>query len=409
MSVAPWDLGRLRQAYVKDDTSYGVPPSLAATNAMRVQSLVMHYDPQALVPSHERHSTPGQRALFRRRATASIDLQALLYPSGTLNTLPEANTVLKNAFGAAPSNITLAATVLTAASTPAEAAPSTTQFAITDFTGLVAKQTMVVVNLSTGANAGNYLVMVTAIAAAAGSTPKKLITVSPALPSAPILTDTVSGCVTYLPATAAAPTSMDFAYYPNSFTNREMPGWLADKLSFMFDSNAEPSMKASGPAARLVTSPQSQPGAFTTVGAENAIPSGLYGYFRYGGTAYEIEKLTVEIVNNYDVQNTAFGTSFANAALRKDKRTVMLTVDAKVSNDLTLWTPAITPGPTAPTENNVWLQCGLTAAQIWAVYFPRVLFLSAPDVPDGDGENNFQFKMQALETTGNDEMALGQG
>lgn len=394
MSVAPWDLGRLRQFYIKDMTAFGTVPTLGATNAMRVRSVVMHYDPQALTPSQERHATPGQRALFRRRAKASIDIEALLYPSGTLNTLPEANTALKNAFGQAPTNITLSTTVSSGAGVSGAVVASAT--------GLAARQAIQIGVLG-GSAPGVYVRHLTA-AYAGGTT----LTWEPPLPATCAVSDTVKGGVTYVPATAPVPTSMDGAYYPNSFTNREMADILADKLSIMLDSNSEPIIKISGPASRLVAAPQSQPGSFTTVGAENAIPSGLYGYFYYGGTLYEVEKVTFDLTNNFDVQNSALGTAYANAALRKGKREVMITVDAKVSNDLTLWTPSIAPGPTAPTENTLMVQIGLTSGQIWGFFCPRVLILQAPDVPDGDETNNYSFKMQALETSGNDEFYVSQ-
>jgi hypothetical protein len=149
------------------------------------------------------------------------------------------------------------------------------------------------------------------------------VTWAPALPATCAVGDTVKGCVGY-PLGTALPKSLDIAHYPQapsaSTPAREMLGCVIDKLSFMFDSNLEPMIQFSGPAQGFAGSspnftPQAQPGGFTTVGAENAIPSGLTGYFQLGATLYQIEKMQIDIVNAMELQNTALGTSKAAAYL----------------------------------------------------------------------------------------------
>jgi hypothetical protein len=128
-----------------------------------------------------------------------------------------------------------------------------------------------------GAAPGVYIRWLTA-AYAGGTT----LTWEPPLPATCAVSDTVKGCVGYALGTAL-PKSLDIAHYPQapsaSTPAREMLGCVIDKLSFMFDGNLEPMIQVSGPAQGFAGSspnftPQAQPGGFTTVGAENAIPSG---------------------------------------------------------------------------------------------------------------------------------------
>lgn len=114
-----WSLGRTGQVYGAAEASYGAAASLAATNAIRHQELSFHFSPYNPVPSKERHLTPGLRAQLKRRQTATWKLKGLMYPSGTLNTVPEMDVLLKNCLGAV-ANTTLAATV------SASPAPTTT-------------------------------------------------------------------------------------------------------------------------------------------------------------------------------------------------------------------------------------------------------------------------------------------
>lgn len=106
-----WALGRSGQVYVVEETAYGVVSTQLPTTALRHLNFAAHYDPKSLDKSVERHAThPSLLALQTRRAKATWGLKAQLYPSGTLNTVPEADVLLKNALGGTPSNIVLATT-----------------------------------------------------------------------------------------------------------------------------------------------------------------------------------------------------------------------------------------------------------------------------------------------------------
>lgn len=388
-----WYLSRTAQMYAKDESSYGTAPSFGATDAVRhLAGSKFSFSPRNLAKSPERHTHPSQMALLTRRVSADWALKAQMYPSGTLNTLPELGALLKNAFGAAAQNITL--------STTFSGTPTTTGGTIASATGLVAGQ-MVQIGI---AGVGIFIRRLTTATTSA--------VWAPALPSAPASGDTLKGCVTYTPATALV-ASMDIAHYPQapaaSTPAREMLGCVVDKVSMMFDSNLEPMVTFSGPSQTLAGSspnftPQAQPGGFTTVGAESAIPSGLTGYCYLGGTLYQIEKLQIDINNNMALQNSALGTTKAAAYYRKGKREVTVKISAKVSDDLTLWTPSL-----ANSTNELFFQIGSVSAQIWGCSLKGLVLTDFPDIPDGgDEEQNWDFQGTALGTSGNDELTLGQ-
>lgn len=385
-----WYLGRTGQLYLLEEASYATAPTLLPTSAFRHLSQKLSFDPRQLAKSPERHTDPSQRTLLTRRQKASFDVKAQWYPSGTLNTVPESDLVLKNALGGAVSNVVLSTTVASGAGVSGATLASGT--------GLAVGQP-VQIGVLGGAAPGTYVRWLVTVAGA-------VVTWAPALPATCAVSDTVKGCVGYTLGTAL-PKSLDIAHYPQapsaSTPAREQLGCVLDKLSFMFDGNLEPMIQFSGPAQGFAGSspnftPQAQPGGFTTVGAENAIPSGLTGYFQLGSTLFEIEKMQIDVVNAMEVQNTALGTNKAKAAFRKGKRFVTVKVNAKVSDDLTLWTPSL-----GASSNACMLQLGSTSTRIWGVYMPNLILTAPPDLPDGDETNNWDFVGEAMATTGNDE------
>src|SRR3954465_3546311 len=142
-----WYLGRTGQLYVGEEASYGTAPTLLATMAFRHLSQKLSFDPRQLAKSPERHTDPSQRVLLNRRQKASFDVKGQWYPSGTLNTLPESDLVLKNAMGAAATNITLATTVSSGA--------SVTGATVASATGLAAGQAIQIGVLG-GSSPGTY-------------------------------------------------------------------------------------------------------------------------------------------------------------------------------------------------------------------------------------------------------------
>jgi hypothetical protein len=398
MSNPNWYVSRTSQMYLLEEASYATAPTLLATSAFRhLPGSKLSFNPRTPAKSPERHTDPSQRVLYTRRQSGSFDLKAQMYPSGTLNTLPELDLVYKNGFGAAAQNITLATTV--------SSGPTTTGAVVASATGLAIGQ-MVELNIAAGGNAGTYIRRLTNIVSTT-------LTWSPALPGAQSVADTVKGMVTYSLGTTP-PKSLDIAHYPqapsSSTPARELLGSVIDKLSFMFDSNLEPQVQFSGPAQGLAGTspnftPQSQPGGFTTVGAENILPSGLTGYFYLAGNLYQIEKMQIDIVNGMDLQNTALGTNKAGAFYRKGKRFVTFKIDAKVSDDVTLWTPSL-----ATSSNEIFIQIGTVSARMWAIALPNAIITDNPDIPDsGDETQQWSFVGEAMGSAGNDEIVLGAG
>lgn len=394
--MASWHIPRTSLMYAKEESSYGTAPTFSATDAVRhMPGTKLAFNPRNLAKSPERHTHPSQMALLTRRASASWALKAQMYPSGALNTAPELAALLKNSFGAAPQNITL--------STTFTGTPTTTTGTVSSATGLVVGQ-FVQITIASGGSAGVYARLLTAKSGAD-------LTWSPALPAAPASGDACKGVITWTPSTAIA-ASLDVAHYPQapagSTPARELLGCVVDQVVFDFDANLEPMITFSGPAKGYAGTspnftPQAIPGAFTTVGSESGIPSGLTGYFYWGGTLYEIEKAQITIKNNMELQNTALGTSSAKAFFRKGKREVTVKIDAKVSDALTLWTPLL-----GSTSGEVFLQLGTTSAKIWALSLPAVTLTNDADIPDGgDDPQNWSFEGTALGTSGNDEILLG--
>lgn len=388
--MANWYEGRTGQLYIGEEATYATAPALLATMAFRHTSQKLSFDPRQLAKSPERHTDPSQRVLLTRREKASFDVKAQWYPSGTLNTVPESDLVLKNALGGAVSNVTLATTVASGAGVSGATLASGT--------GLAVGQPIQIGVLG-GAAPGTYVRWLVSVAGA-------VVTWAPPLQATCAVSDTVKGTIGYTLGTAL-PKSLDIAHYPQAPSvgtpAREQLGCILDKLSFMFDSNLEPMIQVSGPAQGFAGTspnftPQAQPGGFTTVGAENAIPSGLTGYFQLGSTLFEIEKMQIDVVNAMDVQNTALGTNKAKAYFRKGKRFVTVKINAKVSDDLTLWTPSL-----GASSNACMLQLGTTSTRIWGVYLPNLILTAPPDVPDGDETNNWDYVGEAMATSGNDE------
>ncbi len=103
------------------------------------------------------------------------------------------------------------------------------------------------------------------------------------------------------------------------------------------------------------------------------------------------------------LHDQTFGTSYATGSFRRGKRAVTVKIDAKVADDLTLWTPAL-----AMSSNACMLQIGLTSASIWGVYMPALVFTEIPDIGDDDEVNNWTFTGEALATAGNDNLYLAQ-
>ena len=380
-----WTLGRTGLVYVGEESAYGTAPVLGSTNAVRHQNINLPFNPRNKVASPARYTDPSLRVRYTRRQTGSFDLTALLYPSGTLGTAPECALLLKHGLGTE--------TIKTGSTTvSASPAPTTTGCTVASAANL-AINNFIQITIAAGAYAGTYIRFLTGINSAA-------LSWAPALPAAPATSDTVKGCVTYSLATALSK-SLDITHYADN-QNREQLGCVVDKIVLTLDAAGEPKIQITGPAQGYAASAQSKPAAFTTVGSDGSIPSGIMGGLQVNDVVLEFIKATFEITNGMALQDTAFGTSKPVTYYRKSRRQVAVSIDTMVSSQLDLYTAAL-----ATTQMAKFAQCGTAAGYIIGAYAPIVEW-EVPDTPDAEETNQFAFKGTALSgSAGNGELYLG--
>ena len=371
-----YQIGRLGRVYVAQESSYGSAASLAAGDAVRHLNSKFNQSPRNRVNSPEKHQHPSQLYRFDRRKTADWMLSGILYPSGTINTLPDADPILKSTFGQVR-NVTLSTTV--------NGSPTTTSVPCVSVTGLAVGD-FILVNATNG---GRQVRKITNIASTT-------LTVEPALAAAPSVGNSVKGCITYSFTTALGNSLNMARYLPN--VSYEILGGAPESLKIMFDANDEIMFEASGPAQSRSRPAQSDPGTFTVVGTTP--PSGLTGFLRVNTAAEEFLKATFEIKNGIALDNRAFGTSAAQAMFRNTKREVLTTIDAMQSDDVSILDVSET---NADTQGLV--QCGLTEGSIVAVYAPKI-DIETPDDQDGDETLQHSFRGVCKGSSGNDELYL---
>ena len=369
-------IGRVGLVYAAKQSAFGSPPTFASTDAIRALACKLNANPRNRVNAPDRHVHPSLLTKRTRRTTATWSIGGILFPSGTLNTLPDNSDFLECGMGAVNN---------TTASTTVASSPTTTSATLASGTGMAVGRG-IVINVT---GVGRCVRMLTVVSGAD-------VTWAPALPSAPTAGDTVKTAVTYSLATAL-PNALQIGRYLTSIS-KEGAGCVVDQLKFMIDANDEIRWEASGPMAERLTAAQTVPGAFTVVG--NTPPSGLSATLRAGSGAYEFLKFDVTIANAMEMDNFAAGTSKAQAYYRKGQRLVTSTVNSRYSNDVTLMTAA-----EDTTDKVLLAQCGSVEGSIWALYAPAVEF-EVPDDPDDDETMEHAFPGTCKGVTGNDEIAL---
>jgi hypothetical protein len=379
--------GRL---FVKKESSYGVDPTLAATNAIRFIEAAIQWRPFNRVNSPEHKGTPGVHARLDRKSTGVGEIrQCFIRPSQTLQTLPEADPIFEAAFGQV-TNRTDADGAFTG--TP------TTTTGTTDTVGSLAVGDCVIINSTNGANVGNYVRKLTGVS---GSN----LTWDPALPAAPVATDTVKGCITYTPTDDLA-ISLYLAHkLTNATQDRVLEGWGIDRWRAIFDQNAEPMFNCSGPAKRQITTGHADfptiPSSQTLVGTGNP-PYGGTGNVFIDGTLYKVKHLEVELQNSLVTRNNEIGEATPTEVYRNGKRLVSVQIEAWADTPATLYDK---------TELGSFVsmihQAGTTEGNIVAVYCPRVDF-EVPDQDDPENEVSWSFTGAALESAvdAGDELTL---
>ncbi len=377
-------IGRKGQVYLVKEAAYGEEECLASGNARRHIEIGFGSDPYNRVTSPEKKQSPGPANRFDRKKSAELSsLEALLRPSGTLNTLPEIDPVLEAAFGAV-TNETLSTTV------EASPSPSTTTATVASAGTLVAGDAILI--SVAGHPRTPFVRVLTDVTGTA-------LTWAPALPAAPVEGDAIKGGITYKLSTDLA-ISLTIAHYVGDF-RRELLGAGINELGMAFDANEEPRVSASGPAKEQLTgTAQDSPAAFTTVGGNP--PSGLIGELLIDATVYLFKSLEVTITNGIIVRNQEYGVNGGTEIYRQGRREISISFEAIAETEETAYNPA-------EAGSNVTLlkQTGRTEGNIVALYAPRVE-LKVPETDDPEEEVTWSHEGIALESvdSANDELTL---
>lgn len=378
-----FEIGRRGKTYLKKEGAYGETlAAFASTDALRHINVNPTTNPFNRVTSPEKKSSPGAVSRFDRRVTAALGtLEAILRPSGTLNTLPEADEILEAAFGS-KTNVTLSTTV---AATPA---PTTTTATVASAGTLVKGDAILI-----SRNSVRYVRFLTDVTGLA-------LTWAPALPTAPITGESVKGCLTYK-LTSTLAISLAIAHYHDTF-KRAIVGVGINDLALTFDANEEPRFTASGPAKEQFTGAgvPAIPAAFTTVGGNP--PSGLVGDLLINDTELKFTNFSVSLANGLTVRNSEYGQSKATELYRNARRGLTWSLATFAETEATLYDVA-----EAGTNPAMTKQTGRTEGNIVALRLPKVE-VNVPDTSDPDEEATWGFSGLALESAdgANDELFL---
>jgi hypothetical protein len=375
------ELGRQGRLYVGLHTAYGDTPTPASADALRHTMFLPSSDPTNRRNSPEKQFSPQDFVRFPGREQASLrQLTALLRPSGTLNTLPEASEVFEAAFGS-KTNVTLATTVASSPTTAGATLTSAVGLAVGDAILIVCPDAvkrvrrLATVNTGTGA-----------------------VTWAPNLAQAPSVGAAVKAGISYK-VTSALALSLWAAHYltktdgTTAGLKRLLKGIAVDRFSMAIDATDEAQFTVSGPAQTMISggSVPSQPAAFTAVG--NNPPPGFQTELWIANATYKFLKASVEVTNGMRLRNNEAGqgtSNMATEAYRASRMGISLGLDARVEDDSVIYSPAI-----AGTNLSVFLQQGFTEGNIWALALPQVEF-KVPDTGDEDEEVNWPFKGMAL-------------
>lgn len=380
--------GKRARVYGAEESSFGTPPTLLASHALRHISMSADYNPYNRVFSPEKKAGPGHYALFDRRGTAGFSLEGLLRPSGTINTLPECSFILKNAFGSV---------VNTALSTTVASGSGVSGCVLTSGTGATVGA-VVLITCPDGKKRARFLASVST----------NTVTWVPALPAgqSPSVGAAVKLGTTYK-LTSAMAASICLARYlvEADFTagmDEIIKGGMVDRLSLQFHHSDEPRFTAAGPAQLKAAAP-TDPATFTQVGTNP--PTAMTAETLFGTQGINFAQLGIEMTNGVEMRNDEIGYSYPTQAYRMGDRELSFSLDMAAEVDFKV---AVYDAAMAGTLSTLFNQVGFTEGKIVALYAPRVEAVPPTlDVPDG--EVRWPIRGRILESTedGNDELLLG--
>lgn len=382
--------GRRTQIFIGEESPYGTAPALAATHAIRHRSASIDFDVLNRALSPEKKVGPGRYVEFDRRGTAAGSLEALLRPSGTINTLPECSPLLKAGFGSV---------VNTSLSTTVASSGTVSGATLTSASGMAIGNPLLI----TCPDGKKRVRFITAVNTGTGVT-----TWAPQLPAGQQPANGAAvKCGALYKLTSALAISLFMARYTyqadlTSGLGEILYGWGIDRLSLAFDYADEPMLSASGPGQRKADAP-SHPGGFTQVGTNP--PTAMTAEALIGNNAIKFMKLSVEIANGLQARNDELNSTYPTELYRMGDRDVTVALDMMAENG---YKSAIYDLAMAGTLASVFQQTGFTEGKIVACYLPRVDF-KPPTVNVPDGAVEWPFRGRALENTedANDELWLG--
>jgi hypothetical protein len=380
MALSTVQRGRQGQAYAKKEATFGTVPSLAATNAFRHRSLTFagsdNKNKRAIV---ERQQSPFTLStqMTDQRTTAAYNAQAVLRPSGTLNTLPELDPFFECGFGT-KINTVLATTIASGAAVGGAT--------LTSAAGLAVGGGLLIVC----PDGKPRLRRITAVNTGTGVT-----TWAPNLPAIPSVGAAVKAALVYK-FTQQNLLSLAIAHYlknndGSAGMSRCISGAHVDKMAISFDANDDPMFTASGAGKLLdASTAPAQPGGFTMVGSQP--PSGIIGELVVANTVTKFMKAGFDITNALKLRADSYGFSSAEETYRAGLGDIGVSLDMRAETQ-TLYDLAV-----AGTNTSIAVQSGYTEGNIIGVFAPNVIF-PVPDTDDADEEVNFPFKGKALESS----------
>lgn len=370
-------LGRQGQLYNIEEVTYGTTPALAATNAVRHRNFVLNFDNVNKRSTNEKRQSPFENASMRSptRKTGDFSYEGIIRPSGTINTLPEVDVMLKAAFGAR-TNVTLSTTVASGGTVSGATLVSAAGLALKDFV------------LITCPDGKKRLRQIQTIGGA-------VVTWAPDLPSGqqPANGAAVKGCITYKTISAGNP-SLSFAHYLkktdlSAGLKRLAKGCGPDKLTITLDPNDDVKLMLSGPCAEVVDAP-AQPGGFTMVGGTPA--SIQSGDLFLGNTSAKFLGLSFEMTNGLWLRNDEYGSTTATEMIRRSPPSFAVRLNVRAEDEAPLYDAS-----EAGTNIGVFSQTDYVEGKALAVYAPLVEF-KPPSTDDPMEEVKWDFSGVGLES-----------
>jgi hypothetical protein len=372
-------LGRQGQLYGIEEVTYGTIPAIAASNAVRHRNFTLTFDNKNKRSTNEKRQSPFENVSMRSdtRKTGEYSYEGLLRPSGTLNTLPEVDFMLKAGFGAR-TNVTLSTTVSVGTGAVSGATlASTTGLAVKDFVLITCpdgkKRLRQILTLPGGG----------------------VVTWAPNLPSGQQPADgaAVKGCVTYKTISAGLP-SLSFAHYLKKTDGsaglmRAAKGCAPNVLALLLDANDDVRIQLSGPCKEVVD-PPSQPGGFTMVGSTPA--SIQTGETFIGNTAIKFLTMQFTLNNGLWLRMDEYGETAATEMIRREPPTLTVQLNTRAEDEATLYDLT-----EAGTNAAVFQQTDFTEGRCIAVRAPQVEF-KPPSTDDPMQEVKWDYSGMGLES-----------